>query len=232
MQVVSRGHLGVAALLVGIALSCIPASAGPVEAEPSEVSAYFFGDSIMAGTGVSPRRPVMARIAAARLGWDVEVDAWGGTGFTTSGRSPSYLDRLRRPGALSGSYDVVLLEGGTNDARSADEPDRLREAVVEVVAEVRRRQPDAQIVLMGAYDPPPPGRIDPRRHTVDRVVAEVADDEDLPFFSPLSGEWTAGQPASFLHPDGLHPTAQGYGVMGARLTEALTALDLPVPARR
>ena len=214
----------VVALLLGV--TWFPASAGPVEAEADTVRAYFFGDSLMGGTGASPRRPVMARIAAARLGWDVEVDAWGGTGYTTSGARPPYIDRLRAPGALSGTYDVVLVEGGTNDGRSADDPERVREAVEEVVAEVRTRQPHAQIVLMGAYDPPEPGAVHPGRAVVDEVVAEVAGAEGLPFFSPLSGGWAEDQPLSFLHRDGLHPTDEGYAVMGARLTEELAALDL------
>ena len=221
-----RGRLAALAVCVGVALTCIPASAGPVEAEAGAVRAYFFGDSLMGGTGASPRRPVMARIAAARLGWDVEVDAWGGTGYTTSGARPPYLDRLRAPGALSGTYDVVLLEGGTNDARSAGDPDAVREAVEAVVAEVRRRQPQAQIVLMGAYEPPSHGARHPGRAVVDEVVADVAEDEGLPFFSPLSGGWSEDQAPSFLHPDRLHPTEEGYAVMGSRLTDELAALEL------
>ena len=210
--------------LLALGLCTLPAAAGPSVAGPSEVSAYFFGDSLMAGTGASPQRPVMARVAAAQLGWDVEVDAWGGTGYTTSGRSPGYLERLRRPGALSGSYDVVLLEGGTNDARNAHHPELVRAAVGAVVDEVRRRKPQAAIVLMGAYDPPPPGRVDPRRSVVDAIVAAVAAERGLPFFSPLSGRWTADQTSGFLHADRLHPTARGYGVMGSRLAAELAVV--------
>ena len=231
-RVGTRGRLGAVVVLAGLGLSCIPASAVPVEAQDGAVSAYFFGDSLMAGTGSSPKRPVMARIAATRLGWDVEVDAWGGTGFTTSGDKPPYLARLRRPDALPGRYDVVLVEGGTNDARSAADPERMRQAVQDVVEQVRRRQPQAQLVLMGAYDPPSPGAADPRRAVVDEVIADVAEDEGVPFFSPLSGDWAAGQPPSFLHPDRLHPTARGYGVMGARLAAELAALELAPSTRR
>ena len=221
-----RTYLRLSALagVAALALAGLPASAGPPVAAPAQVSAYFFGDSLMAGTGASPRRPVMARVAAARLGWDVEVDAWGGTGYTTTGSSPGYLDRLRRPGALSGEYDVVLLEGGTNDARVRSTPEQVRTAVREVVAHVRERQPQAQVVLMGAYDPPPPGRVDPHRTTVDRAIEEVADELGLPFFSPWSGRWTTGHdPGPFLDDDGLHPTARGYGVMGERLASGLAA---------
>ncbi len=170
----------------------------------------------------------MARVAAAQLGWEVEVDAWGGTGYTTTGLSPGYLDRLNRPGALAGDYDVVLLEGGTNDARVGSTPEQVQAAVREVVAFVRERQPRALVVLMGAYDPPPPGRVDPHRTVVDGAIAEVADELGLPFFSPISGGWTVGEPPSFLHGDKLHPTAYGYGVMGSRLAEALSGVAAQV----
>ena len=219
-----RARLGVLALALVLAQAGLPASAGPPEQEGAALRAYFFGDSLMAGTGASPRRPVMARVAAARLGWDVDVDAWGGTGYTTTGRSPGYLERLRRPGALRGEYDVVLLEGGTNDARVRSTPEQVQAAVREVVAHVQVRQPRAQVVLMGAYDPPPPGLADPHRTTVDRAIEDVADELGVPFFSPISGGWTVGQRPAFLDRDRLHPSDRGYGVMGSRLAEELAAL--------
>jgi hypothetical protein len=85
------GRTGALLAAVLLGLAGLPASAGPTAPPGSSVSAYFFGDSLMSGTGSSPRRPVMARVAAARLGWQVEVDAWGGTGYTTTGSSPGYL---------------------------------------------------------------------------------------------------------------------------------------------
>jgi lysophospholipase L1-like esterase len=214
------------ALLAGLALLllALPASAAPERPAATAVRAYFFGDSLMTGTGASPTRPVMARVAAARLGWDVEVDAWGGTGWTTTGRSPGYLERLRRPGALGGRYDLVLLEGGTNDARIGSAPATVRAAVHEVVAEVRRRQPQAQIVIMGAYDPP--GVVDLRRGMADAAVRAAADELGVPFFSPWSGRWPHGHaPERFLSADGLHPDEDGYGVMGHRLAVELAAVS-------
>jgi len=214
--------------LVGLAvfgLAWMPTSAGPAAAPSPSVSAYFFGDSLMAGTGAHPKRPVMARVAAAELGWQVEVDAWGGTGYTTTGTAtPGYLERLQKPGALRGTYDVVLLEGGTNDARIGSSPEQVQAALREVVALVRERQPQATIVLMGAYDPPGHGRQNPHRAVVDRAVQEAAAELGLPFLSPISGAWSVGQPSFFLSADGLHPTAHGYGVMGTRLAQALAGL--------
>lgn len=220
-RLADRARLLVAALV----LAALGGDAGPSPAADTTVRAYFFGDSLMAGTGTSPRRPLMAHVAADRLGWAVDVDGWGGTGWTTTGRSPGYLDRLRRPGALPGRYDVVLLEGGTNDARVGSSPVQVRAAVREVVAEVRRRQPSAAVVLMGAYDPP--GVLDLRRGVADAAVAQAAAELGLPFFSPLSGGWHDGQPAErFLDDDGLHPDEWGYGVLGERLAAALSSLPL------
>jgi lysophospholipase L1-like esterase len=209
-----------AALLVVLLLLSVLLTGSSSAAPAGTTRAYFFGDSLMAGTGASPQRPVMARVAAARLGWDVEVDALGGTGWTTTGRSPGYLERLRRTGAMSGTYDVVLLEGGTNDARIGSEPWQVQAAVTEVVAEVRRRQPQARIVLMGAYDPP--GVVDLRRAVADAAVRDAAAELGLPFFSPLSGGWHTGHPPErYLDRDGLHPTDWGYGVMGEHLAAEL-----------
>jgi lysophospholipase L1-like esterase len=124
---------------------------------------------------------------------------------------------------LSPPYDVVLLEGGTND-RAADF-DHLRDRVVETVDYVQERLPSARVVLMGAFNPRT-HRYDERRNDVDRVLREIAVEKDVPFFSPLSGNWAKGQGPRFLAGDGLHPTAYGYGVMGVRLAAELRNLDL------
>ena len=186
-----------------------------------QVRALFFGDSLMHGTGAQPTRPVMARVAARQLGWDITVDAVGGTGFTTGGhRGRPYLERLSRPGVLSTPYDVVLIEGGTND--KAADPATMRERTTATVDYVRSRLPTAEIVLMGAFNPPG-RRYDARRVTIDAVIRSVAIEQSLPYFSPISGKWTKGQGKRFLCPDGLHPSTYGYGVMAARLVSALRA---------
>jgi lysophospholipase L1-like esterase len=188
------------------------------------VRALFFGDSLMEGTGARPTRPVMARVAGHALGWDVTVDAVGGTGYTNgAGRGRDYLQRLSTQGVLSPSYDVVLLEGGTND-RAAD-PAIMHARTTATVAYVRTRLPKARIVLMGAFNPRGP-RYDARRKTVDQVIAAVAAEQRLPFFSPISGGWTKGQGARFLCADALHPSTYGYGVMGARLAAELRRIEL------
>ncbi|MDX6199516.1 MAG: hypothetical protein QOJ79_2667 [Actinomycetota bacterium] len=214
-----------AAVALVISAFALPAATSSANAPAGgSVRALFFGDSLMNGTGSRPTRPVMARIAARRLGWDVTVDAFGGTGYTTGGsRGKPYLERLSRPGVLSPAYDIVLLEGGTND--KAADPATVRERATETVRYVRSRLPTAKIVLMGPYNPPG-SRYDARRVTIDAVMRTVAVEQSLPYFSPISGQWTKGQGRRFLCPDGLHPSTYGYGVMGGRLASALRAARL------
>ena len=212
------GLIAVLALLL-TALAVPATSIANAPGSRGHVRALFFGDSLMKGVGVHPVRPVMARIVARRLGWDVTVDAVPGTGYTTGGaRSRPYLERLKEKGVLSTPYDVVVLEGGTND--KAASPATMRERTTDAVRYVRSRLPTAQIVLMGAYNPLG-RRYDARRVTIDAVIQAVAVEQSLPYFSPISGQWTKGQGPRFLCPDGLHPSAFGYGVMAARMTAAL-----------
>jgi len=101
----------------------------------------------------------------------------------------------------------------------------VQDALREVVALVCEPQPQATIVLMGAYDPPAHGRQnEPHRAVVDRAVQDAAAELGLTFLSPIFGGLSVGQPASSLSPDGLRATAFGYGVMGTRLAQALRGL--------
>jgi lysophospholipase L1-like esterase len=205
--------------LLGTALALPATSVARSSHSSGHVRALFFGDSLLKGVGVRPVRPVMARIVARDLGWDVTVDAVPGTGYTTGGsRSRPYLQRLAERGVLSTPYDVVVLEGGTND-KAADLA-TMRERTADTVRYVRSRLPTAQIVLMGAYNPI--GRkYDARRVRIDAVIRSVAVEQSLAYFSPISGQWTKGQGRRFLCPDGLHPSAFGYGVMAAHMAAAL-----------
>jgi lysophospholipase L1-like esterase len=205
------------AVLLVVAMSLLsPSSAG------SKTKALFFGDSLFAGTGTSPKRPVEATETAKRLGWAPTVDAVGGTGWTTGGKhGKPYLERLQRDGRLGKHFDVVVLEGGTNDALYGD-IDRIPEAVAQVVALVHDRQPGARIVLVGGFAPA--GHDSPRFQQTDGVLATTATELGLQYVSQLRyHELKTG----FLSHDHFHPGRRGYQRMAADLARALSA----VPAR-
>jgi acyl-CoA thioesterase-1 len=218
----------VASAILLTALIAAPATTSRATAGEGQVRALFFGDSLMEGIGAQPQRPIMALTAARDLGWDVTVDAGPGTGYVNGGKQGrTYLQRLSRRGVLSPAYDVVLLEGGTNDLRA--DPATMLARTTRTVRYVRSRLPHAQIVLMGAFNPPS-GRYDARRVTVDRIIGGVAAELSVPYFSPISGGWTDAQGPRFLSPDGLHPSTYGYRVMAGKLVAALRATGSAVHA--
>src|SRR2546423_2398254 len=158
--------LALAVLMVVLMSLLNPSQAG------AKTKALFFGDSLFAGTGASPKRPVQALETARRLGWAATVDAVGGTGWTTGGtHGKPYLERLTHDGKLRRQYDVVVLEGGTNDADHGD-VDRIPAAVTEVVQLVRRHEPAARIVLVGGFAPA--GHDSPLFREADRVLSLTA----------------------------------------------------------
>ncbi|MGB8649588.1 MAG: SGNH/GDSL hydrolase family protein [Mycobacteriales bacterium] len=181
------------------------------------VRALFFGDSLFAGVGAEPRRPVQVQTVTDRLGWQGVVDARGGTGYTTGGsHGRPYLDRLRRDGYLSQRYDVIVLEGGTNDAHHGSLT-RLRAAALRTVDYVHHRQPGARLVLVGAYAPA--GAPLSRYQQADAVLAGVARDRGLLYVSQLPFSEVTDR--GFLSKDHYHPSDAGYGVMGRALAAAL-----------
>lgn len=211
----SRRVALLAAVLLALGLLSVAGSAGGRH-QPT-VKALFFGDSLIAGTGAVPRRPVQVRAATDRLGWQGFVDAQGGTGYTTGGaHGRTYLDRLRHDRFLATRYDVIVLEGGTNDARHGSLT-RLRGAALKTVDFLRRRQPQARLVLVGAYAPP---GVDLRRYAAaDQILAGVAADRGLQYISQLP--YSDVVAAGFLSRDHYHPSDAGYDVMGRDLAAAL-----------
>lgn len=213
------------ALLVA-GLLALPGAAPRDAVADGPVRVLVVGDSILEGVGARPRRPVIARVAARRLGWTLTVDGVGGTGYVNDGPRPGarYGERLARRDLTA--YDVVVVEGGHNDWRA--DPGLVAQRVREVVALVHERAPDAELVLVGAYDPPGV-RL---RGPVDRVIASVAEELDVPFASPIAEGWSEGLPRRFLSGDRLHPSTWGYGVLGERFAVALDALtEAPTAGR-
>src|SRR4051794_19386861 len=197
-------------VLVSVVFLQSRSAAGP------QTKALFFGDSLFAGTGVSPKAPVQPLEVARRLGWEPTVDAFGGTGYTTGGkRGTPYLHRLQTDGKLGRHYDVVVLEGGTNDALFGD-LEALPDAVVRVVALVRERQPGARIVMVGGYAPH--DHAGAKAVLADRLLAKAAEDLHLQYVSQFKyHDLTTG----FLAHDQFHPGRKGYSLMAQDMVRAL-----------
>ena len=179
----------------------------------------FFGDSLIAGTGALPRQPVEVRTVTDRMGWVPYVDAFGGTGYATGGKhGRPYLDRLSHDHFLSRTYDLVVLEGGTNDAHFG-RLSQLRLQALRTLDLVRAKEPQARVVMVGAFAP---AGVDLTRYAkADAILAVVAHDRGLQYVSQL--HFSSVTDKGFLSRDRYHPSDAGYEQMGLAFAAAIKA---------
>lgn len=213
-----RSHPGIGALVAALVVSLVSGAATAQATSGKHATrALFFGDSLFVGNGTSPIRPVQVQTASRQLQWAAAVDALGGTGYTTGGNGHlPYLSRLETDGFLDKHWDVIVLEGGTNDADHGWMPDLLAQAR-SAVGYLQERQPTARIVMVGAFAPE--GPTPPAYIATDLILRQVAREHGLLYVSQVAYGATAGP--GFYSDDHFHPNAAGYGVMGRDLATAL-----------
>jgi acyl-CoA thioesterase I len=162
-----------------------------------------FGDSLTAGLGVTPEDSYPARLQA-RLraeGYAYRVVNAGSSGDTTAGG-------LRRVDwALKNKPDIVIVALGANDALRAQNLASVRQNLDAIVA--RFQKAGARVLLAGMEVPPNYGA----QYAADfrKMYVEVARKRGVPFM-PFLLDGVAGKP-SLNQADGIHPTAEGYGIV-------------------
>lgn len=184
-----------------------------LSAPAEEPAVLIFGDSYTEGYGAADERQGWAYRVGEPLRWRVTVDGIGSTGYVNAGGDDqgNYRTRLaRRPLA---AYDVVVLQGSSNDQRVA--PDRLAKAVRSTVAAVRVRYPGARVVMLGPVallGNPTAGLIQ-----VDEVLSTYARHQQIPYIDPIAQGWFApGESAAYANPANGHPNEAGYARIAER----------------
>lgn len=195
-----------------------PAAAGPgvTLSLPSHPRVLVFGDSYTAGTGAEHVRFGYARTVAGLLGWDVTVDGSGGTGYVAVGprRQGDYLTRLAS--APQGPFDLVLLQGSSNDTRQPLA--RLQPAADAMLQAVRLRYPTAQLAMLGPvalYGTAPRSYQD-----VDAVLAREAAAQRVTYIDPIAEHWfLKGESRTMANPANGHPSNAGHARIAQRLAQ-------------
>lgn len=202
---------GLAAFLV------IAAAATGAEPAPAR-TLVFFGDSLTAGYGLSDPAAdaypalIQARIRAAGLPWRV-VNA-GLSGETSAGGLRRVDWTLRTP------PDLFVLALGANDGLRGISPALMRSNLEEIIARVRKRNPDARIVLAGMRMPPELGPA--HAEAFGRVFPELAERAGvalIPFL--LDG---VGGVAELNLADRIHPNPAGHAVIADNVWKVLRPL--------
>lgn len=221
-QMVHRAAIVNMLLLLGVTMLALPLASLARAAGPDRpVRIVVLGDSLTAGFGLKPDEafPVQLARALKQRGAAVEIANAGISGDTTAGG----LARL--DWAVPDGTDAVILELGANDALSGKPPEQARRNLAEIIKRLKSRGID--VLLAGMRAPRNLGN--DYANAFDRIYPELAEANDLilyPFF--LTG--VALDPKLNLS-DGMHPTAEGVGIIVGHMIPKVDELIGRVRAR-
>ena len=176
----------------------------------------FFGDSITAGYGLDREEsfPALIEEKIDSLGYSYKVVNAGLSGETSAGG-------LRRiDWVAQQQIDIFVLELGGNDGLRGIDPQATKQNLIGIIDIVKKKYPNAEIVLTGMQAPPNMGIT----YTTEfkNIFFEIAEQKDVHFF-PFILEDVAGI-EELNQPDGIHPTAEGHRVIADNLWQFLKSL--------
>jgi len=170
-------------------------------------SILFFGDSLTEGWDTAV--------------WEKSLASRGVLNAGVSGdRTDNLLWRLQN-GNLAGSPPrAAVLLIGTNDLAYGRSPEITADGIRGNLEELRRRLPQARILLLGLLpreeSPDAPLRLEVAQ--VNRLIRDCADDQHI-FYAEIGDVLldSDGRLTAAISPDRLHLTAQGYSRLASRL---------------
>lgn len=191
-------------------------SAAPAAAPAKSIRTpvvLFFGTSLTAGLGLDPEQafPSLIEKKAAAEGLPIKSVNGGLSGETTAGAARRIDWVLRTPA------DMVVIEGGANDALRGLSPDAARANLEQVIASIRQKQPRAKIVLIQMEAPPNYGASYTRSFRT--IYADIARKENVPLV-PFLLDGVAGI-SRLNQADGVHPNIAGERIVADNLWKSL-----------
>src|SRR4051812_8266636 len=135
---------------------------------------FFFGTSLTPGYGLGPSQafPSLIEKKAEADGIPIQAVNAGLSGETTAGAARRIDWVLRAPA------DIIVIEGGANDALRGLSPDAARANIERVIGVIRQKQPKAKIVLVQMEAPPNYGPAYTRNFRA--IYTDIAKRENLP----------------------------------------------------
>ena len=183
-------------------------SSGPARLTlPENPRVLVVGDSYAEGWGADPVTEGFAYKIGDLLGWRVTVDGVGSTGYVNQGQrgQGNYRERLVRKHGTS--FDLVVLQGGSNDESLPIET--VRDAVDQTVTAVHDTYPSAAVVMMGPVAPYGSARAS--RVKINAVLLRYARDHQLPYLNPIYEKWfVARDRTTYVNLEKGHPNNRGY----------------------
>lgn len=186
------------------------------------------GDSFAGGTG-DPNFPTYPTVIAREKGWNVAVDAAGGSGFVhrvpdAVPPSEPFIDRLAADAAIyHRRMDYVVIDGGRGDLY--DPPEPVLAAADDYIKKVRAAWPNAKIVVVlpsyAVRDVPVnyPVLAQGLRSSAESVGAQVID--------PIAQHWYRDVDVKqLLWKDGVNLNGEGNAYYAAKIIQNLARMGI------
>ncbi len=210
-------------LVLGLGLVAGGAAFGQSPAvAPKPVKMVVLGDSLSAGLGLSASAafPAQLQNALKAKGIGVDIINAGVSGDTSSG------GRDRLDWSVPAGTEAVIVELGANDALRGIDPAVTRSALSDILARLKARK--IAVLLCGMVAPPNYGADYSARFNA--IYPDVARQFGVPLY-PFFLEGVATD-ARLNQADGLHPTAEGIGVMVRNILPAVEAFVSTISGQR
>lgn len=176
----------------------------------------FFGNSLTAGYGLKEEEAFTAHIQSKidELNLDYKVVNAGLSGETTAGGKGRINWVLKQP------VDVFVLELGGNDMLRGLPFEETEKNLRAIFQEVRKKKPEAKLVLAGMMAPPNMGQDYAKGFSA--VYPKLAKEFEAAFI-PFLLDGVAGDP-KLNQADGIHPTAAGQKIVAENVWKVLKPL--------
>lgn len=149
----------------------------------------------------------------------LHVEADPGSGYATGGVRGLHFEQLARL-SMPLDPDLIIVFGSLNDSRSS--PSAVADSAGSLMSWLQDEHPDSTVLVIG-----PPwidGRVPTNLLLVRDAVRAAALDIGAAFLDPLAEGWFAGDAASLIGGDGVHPTDAGQRHLAERITPTVERL--------
>ena len=173
----------------------------------------FFGNSLTAGYGLEPSQafPALIQNKIDSLNLPYTTINAGVSGETSSGGNSRIDWILRQP------IDVFVLELGANDGLRGIPVTETKKNLQSIIDKVKAKYPQAKVIIAGMQVPPNMG---PQYSADFRALFPALAKENGAALIPFLLEGVGGEAALNLE-DGIHPTAEGHGILAQTIWRVL-----------
>jgi|GEM_PF-591415 len=197
---------------------------GPVIAVVGD--SYTTGSDMDSGPESNWSALMADELRLTRPGLVMHVEAGGGSGYTTTGFRNLTFEGLAKL-SMPADPDLIIVFGSLNDNRSR--PSAVDGAARSLMTWLHEERPDATILVIG---PPWMNELVPANLMLGRdAVRSAALGVSATFVDPLAEGWFAGDAASLIGSDRVHPTDEGQRHLAELITPTVERLlaSRPIP---